>query len=154
MLTSVRQFPAFAATLLCLLFSSQVLALGSLPDFTGLAKDYGPAVVNISTQKTVKSRRQVPHFNMPDLPENSPFNDLFRHFFQMPQGPKGKGRGIRPEKRSLGSGFIISKDGYIVTNHHVIDGADEVIVRLNDRREYIAQVIGSDERSDIALLKI
>ncbi len=121
-----------------------------LPDFTELAKNNSPAVVNISTKQKIKPRKNLPHgLNIPNLPEGSPWNDLFKKFFDE--------RGAAPEGRSaqsLGSGFIIDTHGYIVTNHHVIKGADEIIVRLSDRRELVAKLIGSDERSDIALLKI
>ncbi|MEO5341993.1 MAG: DegQ family serine endoprotease [Gammaproteobacteria bacterium SHHR-1] len=139
--------------LLMALFGLTGLALANnLPNFTELAKQTGPAVVNISTQKTL-ARRAVPHnFQMPDLPEDSPFNELFKHFFQMPKGLEKEGG--KSERSSLGSGFIISEDGYIVTNHHVVEGADEIIIRLTDRREFEAKVIGSDQRSDVALLKI
>jgi serine protease Do len=83
------------------------------------------------------------------IPENAPFGELFRHFFGEPGMPP------QPEDtESLGSGFIISSDGFIITNHHVVDGADEVLVRLNDKRELAAEIIGSDEFSDIALLKV
>ena len=121
-----------------------------LPDFVDLVEQNSPAVVNISTTQKIR----VPGhggYGMPDLqlPENSPFNELFRHFFDDgAAGPRQR------EAQSLGSGFIISKDGYIMTNYHVIDGADEVIVRLNNRKTYKAQVIGSDKASDIALIKV
>ncbi|GMR07126.1 MAG: serine protease MucD [Gammaproteobacteria bacterium] len=118
-----------------------------LPDFVALAEKNGPAVVNISTtQKILRSR---PQFNIPDLPENSPFNDFFEKFF-------GENNNMPREfdSKSLGSGFIISSDGYIITNNHVIKDADEIIVRLGDRREVPAKVVGADERSDIALLKV
>ncbi len=123
----------------------------SLPDFTQLVEQNAPAVVNIST---VSHGRQGYHqFHGPGkspLPENSPFGDLFRRFLEEGQGPE-----LPPEEsESLGSGFIISTDGYVLTNHHVVDGADEVIVRLSNRKSYEAKVVGSDEASDIALLKI
>jgi serine protease Do len=138
--------------LLALLVTLMPAQAVNLPDFTDLAKNYAPAVVNISTQKSLSKKQGSHHFQMPDLPENSPFNDLFRHFFQMPKGWDKDGG--KAERHSLGSGFLISADGYIVTNHHVIEGADEIIVRLTDRREFEARVIGSDKRSDIALVKI
>ncbi|WP_457673650.1 DegQ family serine endoprotease [Thiolapillus sp.] len=121
-----------------------------LPDFTRLVEENAPAVVNISTVSH-SSRKAHPYHspeNMP-LPENSPFNELFRHFFEDGQG------GLPPEDtESLGSGFIISADGYLLTNHHVVDGADEIVVRLSNRKAYEAKLVGSDEASDIALLKI
>jgi len=102
--------------------------------------------------------RIPPQYRIPDLPKDSPLNDLYRHFFGVPPGDSpGSPHGGAPhgfEGQSLGSGFIISDDGYLMTNHHVVDGADEIIVRLSDHREFQAELVGSDERSDIALLKI
>jgi serine protease Do len=122
----------------------------TLPDFTVLVEQTKDAVVNIST--AVKNKREQARHQLPDIPKNSPFYDFFRRFFDEDKSdfdsPDGR------EVSSLGSGFIISSDGYVITNHHVIDGADEIIVRLNDRRELSAEVIGSDKRSDIALLKV
>ncbi|MFC1684665.1 DegQ family serine endoprotease [Pseudomonadota bacterium] len=138
-----------SAALVLLLLIAAPLSAGSLPDFTEMVEQYGPAVVNVSTkQRKSLMDRLPPQFRIPDLPEDSPYNDLFRHFFGEPPG--GQERGAQ----SLGSGFIISEDGYLLTNHHVVDGADEIIVRLTDHRELVAEVIGSDPRSDIALLKI
>lgn len=137
--------------MLCALLPLSLQA--QLPDFTELAENNSPAVVNISTkQKSVIGKSLDKHqFKIPEMPDGSPFNDLFKHFFgdqfnfdQMPEF----------NSESLGSGFIISEDGYIMTNHHVVNGADEVIVRLNDRREFTAEIIGSDKQTDIALLKI
>ncbi|CAK0766910.1 putative periplasmic serine endoprotease DegP-like [Gammaproteobacteria bacterium] len=121
-----------------------------LPDFTQLVENSSPAVVNISTSQKAKQRRfRLPQDKeMPGVPDD--LNDLFRRFF----GDRdGEGEGDS-EAQSLGSGFIISSDGYLFTNHHVIKDADEVIVRLSDRRELTAKVVGSDPRSDIALIKI
>ena len=120
-----------------------------LPDFRGLIEDNAPAVVNIST-KTDPEEREGSVF--PNLPDEGPLREFFRHFFG-DEGPEFGPRGFAPAS-SLGSGFIISKDGYVVSNHHVVNGADEVIVRLSDRREFEATIVGSDERSDIAILKI
>ena len=127
-----------------------------LPDFTGLVEEASVAVVNISTtQKVTSGGMQLPEgIEIPDLPEGSPFGDLFKHFFGQPGGPGGEGVPQEREAKSLGSGFIISKDGYIMTNNHVVKDASEIIVRLDDRRELKAEVIGTDERSDVALLKI
>jgi len=120
-----------------------------LPDFTGLVKSLSPAVVNISTINEVKPEEsQNDQFRGPNGEE---IPEIFRDFFRGFQGPGG---GPRPNPQSLGSGFIISNDGYVLTNHHVVEGADKVMVRLNDRREIEAEVIGSDQRSDVALLKI
>ena len=120
-----------------------------LPDFTELVEKQGPAVVNISTAQTKRAHPRVPQ--MPNLDEDDPFFEFFRRF--MPQNPGGQA----PHEfstRSLGSGFIISADGYILTNAHVVDGADEITVRLTDKREFKAKVIGADKRTDVALIKI
>lgn len=123
-----------------------------LPDFTGLVKKNAAAVVNISTSMKKPEEGSLPHgFNMPDIPEDSPFHDFFKKYFD--EIPKGYGPPSQ-ERSSLGSGFIISKDGYVITNNHVVSNADEIVVRLNDRREFIAELIGTDKRSDIAVLKI
>ena len=123
----------------------------SLPEFTKLVEDNGPAVVNIATTSKIE---RGPHglpreFQIPDLPEDSPLNDFLNKFF----GPEGA-PGEAVPSQSLGSGFIISKDGYIITNYHVVKDADEIVVRLSDKRELKARLIGQDERSDIAVLKI
>jgi serine protease Do len=138
-----------AFVLVALLAWSQVQAR-SLPDFTELAQSNSPAVVNISTTQKIKRDPRLPeNLQIPDLPEDSPFHDFFRHFFDE------DGNAPMPrDAKSLGSGFIISGDGYVMTNNHVVRDADEVIVRLSDRREYNAKVVGTDERSDVALLKI
>ena len=123
----------------------------ALPDFTELASNNSAAVVNISTSmKKPDIGGLPPGYNMPDIPENSPFYEFFKKYF----GEIPEGHGPSQERSSLGSGFIISQDGYIITNHHVVKNAEEIIVRLNDRREFIAELIGTDERSDIAVLKI
>jgi len=130
--------------------------IANLPDFTELVEKVGPAVVNISTTQKIKHRKiPQPHGRgeMPELPDDSPFGDLFKHFFGDPNGGGGGG-GDEFNTQSLGSGFIIDASGYVLTNHHVVKDASEIIVRLNDRRELKAKVIGSDARSDIALLKI
>ncbi|WP_432470780.1 DegQ family serine endoprotease [Amphritea sp. HPY] len=135
--------------LVLLLFAAGT-ASASLPEFRELVKKASPAVVNISTVQHVQTRTNArPQFEMPD---GEQIPEIFRHFFRIP--PNGGDAPKRPAPQSLGSGFIISEDGYILTNHHVVDGADKVIVRLNDRRQLEAQVIGSDKRSDVALLKI
>ena len=116
-----------------------------LPDFTELYEQQGPAVVSIDV--TQKSRRSV----MPELSEDDPFYEFFRRFGQIPRNTP------RPrdfEQQSTGSGFILSADGYILTNAHVVDEASEVSVKLTDKREFKAKVIGTDKRTDVALLKI
>ena len=126
-------------------------AARSLPDFTELVEHNRAAVVNISTtqRRTAPTERpRIPRgFEIPDLPEDSPFHEFFRRFF-------GEGEIEEFDAQSLGSGFIISPDGFIISNNHVVRNADEVIVRLSDRREYKAKVVGTDEPSDVALLKI
>ena len=125
----------------------------SLPDFVGLVEEQGKAVVNISTKQKVESLTMGKgKLQIPDIPEDSPFHDFFEKFFG--QLPQGQGTDQQPSIRSLGSGFIISADGYVLTSAHVVDNADEIIVRMTDRRELLARVIGSDKRSDVALLKI
>ena len=123
---------------------------GLLPDFTDLYERQGPAVVSIDV--TQKARRQ----RFPDISEDFPFYEFFRRFGQIPRngpgGPGGKQREF--ETQSTGSGFIFSADGYIVTNAHVVDESTEVTVRLSDKREFIAKLVGTDKRSDVALLKI
>ena len=134
------------AGLLSLGLSTSVHA--DLPDFTELVKKNEAAVVNISTVGEQPDRRRTGAPTDPRLEE-------FYRFFGPPNGRGGPGNG-RPAnpRRSLGSGFIIEEDGYILTNHHVVDGAAEIIVRMSDRTEYEAELIGSDQRSDLALLKI
>jgi len=113
---------------------------GRSGSFADLAQELSPAVVNISTTTVVKEGRSGPG-------PNSPFGDEFsRRFFPGPQRPQ--------KKNSLGSGFIINKEGYIVTNNHVVDGADEIVVTLKEGDEYPAKVIGKDAKTDIALIKI
>jgi serine protease Do len=139
--------PRFAAALAAL-FLVQAAPARELPDFTSLVTENAPSVVNISTSLRKGSGAQP--FTMPDVPEDSPFYEFFKKFFeQMPEGVPQF-----PERSSLGSGFIISADGYVITNNHVVADAEEVVVRLHDRRELVAQVVGTDPRSDIAVLKI
>ncbi len=121
-----------------------------LPDFKELVKDTSPAVVNISTIQAAEEGQAHP-FGQFRGPNGEEIPEIFRHFFQFPDSEKGP---RRKSPQSLGSGFIISKDGYVLTNHHVVDGADKVMVRLNDRRVMEAEVVGSDKRADIALLKL
>lgn len=123
------------------------LSLNSLPDFSDLVAQEGPAVVNISTIQTIHD--QAPQFQIPGMSPDDPFYDFFRHFMQ-PYG--GAPRDYQAQ--SLGSGFIISPDGYILTNAHVVANADEVTVKLTDKRTFKAKVIGSDPRGDVALIKI
>ena len=121
-----------------------------LPDFATLVEQVGPAVVNVSvTEKVQRHARQSGGEDADD-----PVQEFFRRF-GMPQAPQGQGRGYDPQPRQgEGSGFIVSADGYILTNAHVVADADEVVVRTTDRREYAAKVIGLDRRTDVAVLKI
>ncbi len=146
----MTQSKVWAAILLMMtsLFMSSLQAR-SLPEFTELVSDNSAAVINISTTKNNKSRLSSLAPNM-ELPEGTPLDEMFKHFF----GPNFRGNPPQEESHSLGSGFVLSSDGYILTNHHVIKDADEIIVRFNDRTELEAKVLGSDERSDIALLKV
>ncbi|MGH8027733.1 MAG: Do family serine endopeptidase [Pseudoxanthomonas sp.] len=129
--------------------SSAPQIVTGLPDFTQLVEQVGPGVVNIEAKV---GTRQVAREEQ--MPEQDDMPELFRRFFGPgmpgPQGPQ------QPQRRgtSMGSGFIISPDGYVLTNHHVVEGADEVTVKLSDRRSFKAKVVGSDEAYDVALLKI
>ena len=127
---------------LCLCLSTAAPA--QLPDFTELVERQGPAVVNISTTQSARNPL-LPQ--VPNLREDDPFYEFFRRFIPNP-GPR------EFQAQSLGSGFIISADGYIMTNAHVVDAADEITVKLTDKREFKAKVIGADRRTDLALIKI
>ena len=127
-----------------------------LPDFTGLIDKHGAAVVNISTVQTRSPKnKMIP--GMPNIPEDSPFYEFFRRHAPPNSIPREQFPHNSPrefESKSLGSGFIISADGYILTNAHVVSSADEITVKLNDKREFQAEIIGVDRKTDIALLKI
>ena len=116
----------------------------SLPDFTGLVDRYGKAVVNVSV---IEKLQPAVDFNGPNLSPDDPFYDFFKRFRGMPRGQQQPSRGV-------GSGFIISPDGYILTNAHVVDDASEVTVRMSDRHELSATVIGIDRKSDVAVIKV
>ena len=134
------------------LLSMPLAQANHLPGFVDLVKETSSAVVNISTtQKIQTGMPELPEgFEMPELPEGSPFGELFKYFFEQERNGEPSYR----DAKSLGSGFIISEDGYVMTNYHVVKDADEIIVRLSDRRELKGEVIGTDQRSDVALLKI
>ena len=141
--------PAVAPTPIAPSAATAALPAAALPDFSGLVERYGPAVVNISVVQGTKTAGHMPRFQMPDdedLPQffrNLPFQ------FQLPEQPQERG-----PMRGVGSGFIVSADGVILTNAHVVDGADEVDVKLTDKREFTAKVLGVDKTTDIAVLKI
>ena len=136
----LKKFYGLAALMTGMFFISLAQANG-LPDFTELVEKQGPAVVNVSTTQIIRNAQ-----GFPNIPENDPFYEFFRRF--APQMPREQ------ESQSLGSGFIISADGYIMTNAHVVASADKITVRLTDKREFSAKVIGADKRTDVALLKI
>ena len=148
LLSQLRKFRKESQMALLIFVSLSMLSTGvkaqGLPDFTELVDEYSPAIVNISTITKAKKPKENP--GLENIPKNSPFYEFYRRYFnnQIPER----------NARSLGSGFIISNDGLVITNNHVIKEADKIIVRLSDRSEYEARLIGSDERSDIALLKI
>ena len=136
--------------------------VGNLPDFTRLVEQVGPAVVSVQAEigskpQARRAQQQMPQDDEGDDSGDAQIPEFFRRFFGpgmtpmpgMPGMPQQRQRGT-----SLGTGFIISSDGYVLTNHHVIDGADTVRIKLSDRREFTAKVVGSDEQSDVALLKI
>ena len=149
---NVRRYAAYTWLIsIPLLLCMQIVNAAHLPEFTELVKETSAAVVNISTTQKIKTAfSHLPDgFEMPEFPKGSPFGELFKHFLdQDDSGPRYR------DSKSLGSGFVISEDGYVLTNYHVVQNADEIIVRLSDRRELVAEVIGEDKRSDIALLKI
>ncbi len=131
-------------------FAAQVTPAMARPapdSFADLAEKLTPSVVNISTSQDVSTRR-MEDFPLPEVPPGSPFEDFFRDFFEnrRNQGPQ--------KVRSLGSGFVIRADGLVVTNNHVIEGADEVQVKFSDGRELEAEILGRDEKTDLAVLKV
>lgn len=135
-----------------LLFSSFLASAQNrgLPDFTELVEKQGPAVVNISTHQSARAAgRGAQPF---PFDENDPMFEFFRRFIPRQPGIPGTPRDF--ESRSLGSGFIVGADGYILTNAHVVEAADEILVRLTDKREFKARVVGADKRTDVALIKI
>ena len=123
----------------------------NLPDFTELAEKQGPAVVNISITQVVQANASP----FQGMPNDEALGELFRRFgIPIPGAPSQGAPQQEYKSQSLGSGFIISNDGYILTNAHVVRNAAEVVVKLNDKREFTAKIIGADARTDVALLKI
>ena len=159
-LDKATKFVFYLNLMLAVLLAGTPAHARELPDFTKLVEANASAVVNISTkQKVQRPHGLPPGMEIPDLPEGSPWGDLFRHFFGEPPGggdggEEGNGSPEEFNSQSLVSGFIIDKDGYVITNYHVVRDATEVTVRLQDRRELKADIVGSDERSDMALLKV
>ena len=155
---------AFSAPV-SLVFAQPAVATPSaaLPDFTDLVDKVGPAVVNIRTTERSKMGAQG-NSGLPPGMDDPEMQEFFRRFFgvpiprQQPETPRGRRQGPQQQEeevpRGVGSGFIISPDGYVLTNAHVVEGADEVYVTLTDKREYKAKMIGSDKRTDVALVKI
>jgi serine protease Do len=137
----MKQVLVLAVSLLA--FVAFNVSARELPEFTDLVEQNAPAVVNISTVGDTQSQSSR---SQRKNPRNSEELEEFFKYFRPPQ-PRG-----RP--RSLGSGFIISKDGYILTNNHVVDGAKEIVVRFSDRRELVATLVGQDSRADLAVLKV
>jgi len=121
--------------------------VSGLPDFTGLVERYGPAVVNVQVVEGRRNARGAQGAGQED-----PFGDFFRRF-GIPNLPNQQPRN-QPPARGVGSGFIVTTDGYIMTNAHVVRDATEVVVKMTDRREYPAKVIGIDDRTDVAVIKI
>ncbi len=160
----------FAFLLMTLSLGSSLIPINAsaqasreLPDFADLVERTGPAVVNIRTTERSRGNAPAATPQMPEgMDENDPLYEFFRRFIpprqgpgQGGQGPRGRGDGSGGEvPRGVGSGFIISADGFLLTNHHVVEGADEIYVTLTDKREFKGRLIGSDRRTDVALVKI
>lgn len=170
---SVRKFLAAAAALTCLSFvphAQAAVPAANLPDFTDLVDKVGPAVVNIRTT-TLASNSPSQRANPPGMGDGD-MSEFFRRFFgiPLPQTPHGGDREDRGDRGGspdqsdnnnddeksggVGSGFIVSADGYVMTNAHVVDDADNIYVTLTDKREFKAKLIGVDDRTDIAVVKI
>lgn len=142
--------------------SAQAASVAGLPDFTDMVEKTGPAVVNIRTTEKMRAGQAGPGAG----PDDEEMQEFFRRFFGVPvprqqppdraQRPRRPGQAQQEEEvpRWVGSGFIISADGYVMTNAHVVDGADEVYVTLTDKREFKAKIVGADKRTDVALVKI
>ncbi|MEZ5500391.1 MAG: DegQ family serine endoprotease [Steroidobacteraceae bacterium] len=142
--TADRQSGAAAPAVAAAQSASAAPLVSGLPDFSALVEAVGPAVVNIQVEQ---KQQQV---QMPGMSPDDPFYEFFRRFGVPRQGP----RSDAPPMRGMGSGFIISSDGYILTNAHVVDDADEVTVKLTDRREFTAKLVGVDKQTDVAVVKI
>ena len=142
----MTKYKLFLVSILVSFFA--VLDSKELPNFSNLAEEASPAVVNITSSRTVKERNAYGRgFGDPR------YDEFFERFFGQQPRPSMPRENTRPVV-STGSGFIISEDGFLLTNNHVVENADLITVSLGDRREYKAEVVGADERSDVALLKI
>src|SRR5258708_20007222 len=148
----MRTIRALAALWLAA-FSIAAVAQRDLPDFTRVVEEQGNAVVNISTTQAVRRTAALPQ--MPGI-EDEEVLEFFRRFIPRQPGPgqPAPGPGPRAESRSLGSGFVISQDGYVLTNSHFFEASPQPTVQFTDKREFKAKVIGADKRTDIALIKI
>jgi serine protease Do len=145
--TGLRGLAAFGVLLIALAWATASQARPAPESFADLVEKLLPAVVNISTTQVV----QVPGAQeMPELPPGSPFEDWFKEFFERRQGQDAPSR----RAQSLGSGFIVDAEGYVVTNNHVIEGADEIKVILHDDTTLDAEIVGRDPKTDLALLKV
>ena len=158
---SLRRMLAAVPAVLLLLFSllapmHAAAQVRGLPDFTELVEQVGPSVVNIRTLEKVSAREA--QAGTPD----EEMQELFRRFFGVPMPAPNVPRQQRPNRpeteqerpRGVGSGFVLSADGFIMTNAHVVDGADQVMVTLPDKREFKARIVGADKRTDVAVVKI
>lgn len=144
----MKQFSSnFLAAMARVLFAAAMLvaatAQAALPEFSEIVEKHSPAVVKVIVEQSGDSRAGS-QFNEEEIPE------FLRRYFQMPAPPQGG----MPDRMATGSGFIISSEGYVVTNHHVVENADTVTIRLSNRRELDAEVVGLDPRSDLALLRV
>ncbi len=137
--------------LVCILFFTKTVFSHDLPQFAALVKQNSPAVVNISTKQSISPAEMLPNAS-PSPESDELFDELMKRLFER-DGSSG-GKPFDFDSNSRGSGFVYSSDGYIVTNHHVVVDADEIKVRFTDGRELPAQLVGSDERTDVALLKV
>jgi len=158
----MKKIAALAVFILGVFASNIVMAQQNAPlapanapsSFADVVEGLLPAVVNISTTQKIKQKDRGPEFVFPDMPPNSPFRE-FKDFFEQYRGEDKGGNGAPARKMySLGSGFVIDPDGYVLTNNHVVADADEVLVKFQDDKQYKAKIVGKDKSTDIALLKI